>query len=167
MKIITVLCLLLTINFSAQTIQQVEDKLTTLGYKPYRYNGYQQLYVNTTYYKVEVYPSLLEDLEKDPTYLKKLDQHYLKVIALNKQAKTYNAKFEKFMQLYLVQRNKMSTANINSWTALTKSGIQLLKQIVKLNDDPINSNAFPLNEKAYYESDFADYVGTSRNILGL
>jgi len=151
---------------SLNNLQKLEGKLISLGYKPYRFNGYPQLYVNTTYYKVEAMPYLYEELEKDNSYLKKLDQHYLKVIALNKQAKIYNTKFEKFLQLYSIQRNRMSTVNINNWTTLTKSGIQLLKQIVKLNDDPIESNSYPLNDKAY-DTSFADYVGTSRNILGL
>ncbi len=148
-------------------IDLLNDKLISLGYEPYRSEGYPQLYVNTTYYKVQAMPYLYDEIQKDSSYLKKLDQHYLKVIGLKKQANTYNSKFENYLRMYKLQRNQMSTASINNWTALTKSGIQLLKQIVKLNEDPIESDCYPLNEKLYYDTSFADYVGASRNVLGL
>lgn len=146
--------------------QKFEKQLNSLGYKAY-YAG-PLLQVNTKYYKVEVSNFLYKKLESDKLYLLKLDEHYIKIQNLSKKCSSYNSSFEKYIRLYKIQGNRMSKADISAWTALTNSGLKLLRELSNLKSNTIEVVHYPLDQ-SYYKQDelFSDYVAASRNILNL
>jgi len=145
----------------------IEIYFQSLGYKVYSENNYR--YINTKYYKVECNELLLNTLKKNSNYLKGIDSNFEQLQSLRKQALLYNPKFDKFIRLYRLQRNRMSKADISAWTTLTKSALELNKKFVVVNDKLWGGpEKFPLSENYIKDSkDFDDYLGASMGVLGL
>jgi hypothetical protein len=141
--------------------------LQSLGYKIYTENNLR--YLKTKYYQVQCNELLINTLKKNSDYLKNIDSYFEQLQSLRKQALGYNSKFDKYIRLYRLQRNRMSKADIVAWTTLTKSALELNKKFVIVNDklwgDP---EKFPLSENYIKNStEFDNYLGTSRGVLGL
>lgn len=139
----------------------------SVGYKAYSENNYR--YINTKYYKVECNELLLNTLKKNNNYLKNIDANFEQLQSLRKQALVYNSKFDKFIRLYRLQRNRMSKSDISAWTTLTKSALELNKKFVIVNDKLWGGpDKFPLSENYLKSStEFDDYLGASMGVLGL
>lgn len=144
-----------------------EAFLQSLGYKVYSENNYR--YINTKYYKVECKELLVNTLKKNSSYLKNIDANFEQLQSLRKQALVYNPKFDKFIRLYRLQRNRMSKSDISAWTELTKSALELNKKFVNVNDKLWGGpEKFPLSENYIKSStEFDDYLGASMGVLGL
>ncbi len=144
-----------------------EAFLQSLGYKVYSEKNYR--YINTKYYKVECKELLVNTLKKNSNYLKNIDVYFEQLQSLRKQALVYNPKFDRYIRLYRLQRNRMSKADISSWTALTKSALELNKKFVNVNDKLWGGpEKFPLSENYIKNSrEFDDYLGASMGVLGL
>jgi len=97
---------------SQEDYLMVEKQLITNGYKLYETNG--EKFINTKHYKVPVTSILKRLIELDKDYLKNIDLRFEKMQALRKQALTYNPKFDNYIRLYRLQRNKMSKADISA-----------------------------------------------------
>lgn len=147
--------------------KDIETFFQSLGYKVYSENNYR--YINTKYYKVECNELLLNTLKKNSNYLKNIDANFEQLQTLRKQALVYNPKFDKYIRLYRLQRNRMSKADISAWTALTKSALELNKKFVNVNDKLWGGpEKFPLLENYIKNSsEFDDYLGASIRVLGL
>ena len=144
----------------------VEKLLTSIGYKTSEQNGHK--YIITKHYKVPCDAILYNTLKKDNQYLKKIDTWFDQMQGLRKQALSYNPKFDNYIRIYRLQRNRMSKADISAWTTLTKSAMALNKQFVALNDKLWSVN-YDVLDKSYLKNsnDFDNYLGASMGVLGL
>ncbi len=152
---------------SNKTKNKLHDLLIKLNYKPYQYDGYDQWYVNTKYYKIEVYPFLYEELNADKSYLKKLDEKYLKIQELRNKGFSYNKSLDNYIRIYRLKRNNMSMSDIKAWTQITKEANLIHKKIFDL-ENSMQVSAIPLDEKYYSKyQEFLNYITASSNVLGL
>lgn len=153
------------INSEANSLA-IEDYLVKNGYKIYENSN--EKFFNTKHYKVPVKPILMMLIENDKNYFQNLDLRFEKMQALRKQALSYIPKFENYVRLYRLQRNRMSKVDISSWTTLTKSALNLNKQFVELNDKMWDSD-YEILDKNYlkFSNEFDDYLGASMGVLGL
>lgn len=146
---------------------KLHDLLIKLNYRPYQYDGYDQWYVDTKYYKIEVYPFLYEKLNADSSYLRKLDEKYLKIQELRSKGFSYKKYLDNYIRIYRLKRNNMSMSDINAWTKITKEANLINKKIFEL-ENSMEVSAIPLDEKYYSKyQEFLDYVTASSNVLGL
>lgn len=147
--------------------KNTETFLQSLGYKIYTENNSR--YLNTKYYQVQCNELLLNTLKKNRNYLKNIDTYFEQLQSLRKQALVYNPKFDKYIRLYRLQRNRMSKADISAWSALTRSVLELNKKFVIINDKLWGGpEKFPLPENYIKNStEFNDYLEASRGVLGL
>lgn len=108
-------------------------------------------------------------MKKNNNYLKSVDANFEQLQSLRKQALVYNPKFDKFIRLYRLQRNRMSNADILAWTTLTKSALELNKKFVIVNDKLWGGpEKFPLSENYIKKStEFDNYFGASMGVLSL
>ncbi|WP_250255827.1 hypothetical protein [Chryseobacterium sp. Marseille-Q3244] len=144
----------------------VEKLLASMGYKTYGQN--EQKYITTKHYKIPCDAIFYNTLKRDKDYLKKIDTWFDQMQGLRKQALSYNPKFDNYIRIYRLQRNRMSKADISAWTTLTKSAMALNKQFVALNDKLWGVN-YDVLDKSYLKNsnDFDNYLGASMGVLGL
>lgn len=144
----------------------VEKLLTSMGYKTYEQNGHK--YIITKHYKVPCDAILYNTLKRDKEYLKKIDIWFDQMQGLRKQALSYNPKFDNYIRIYRLQRNRMSKADISTWTTLTKSAMALNKQFVALNDKLWSVN-YDVLDKSYLKNsnEFDNYLSVSIGVLTL
>lgn len=149
-------------NYDNKSVKLVQS----LGYKIFDENGYK--FIFTKHYKVPCNVYLLSVLEKDKNYLTNIDLRFERMQTLRKQALTYIPKFENYVRLYRLQRNKMSKTDISAWTTLTKSALTLNNQFVELNDKMWGAD-YEILDKNYlkFSNEFDDYLGASKGVLGL
>lgn len=93
--------------------ETIDRFMQSLGYKPYTIG--ENLYVKTKYYRIWCTMVTLEVLQKDKDYLKKVDNWYEQRESIRKQIITTIPKFDHYVRLYRVQRNRMSKADISAW----------------------------------------------------
>ncbi|WP_415327510.1 hypothetical protein [Chryseobacterium sp. MMS23-Vi53] len=142
--------------------------MQSLGYKPYQIG--ENLYVKTKYYRIWCNTPTLEVLQKDKNYLKKMDSWYEQRQSIRKQLILLSPKLKHYIQLYNVQRNRMSKSDILAWSSLTKSAIALNDKEV---DYLVNklfgfSDINGIEEKQNKAiSEISEYIAASRGVLGL
>lgn len=142
--------------------------MQSLGYKTYKIG--ENLYVKTKYYRIWCNTSTLEVLQKDKDYLKKMDSWYEQRQSIRKQLILLSPKLKHYIQLYNVQRNRMSKSDILAWSSLTKSAIALNDKEV---DYLVNklfgfSDINGIEEKQNKAiSEISEYIAASRGVLGL
>lgn len=147
--------------------ETVNQFMQSIGYKPYLIG--ENLYVKTKYYRIWCTMATLEVLQKDKEYLKKVDNWYEQREAIRKQIIATIPKFDHYVRLYKVQRNRMSKADISAWTVLTKSANSLNKKQVDLTDKLWGLIELQDTTNAYNKpaDKFIDYLGVSKGILGI
>lgn len=92
----------------------------------------------------------------------------MKLDALIKQTIPHSKTLDKYIRLYRIQRNKMSTANINAWKAATSQAQKLNNQMVKHTEKYAGDYSFmPLNNLSNISEIFSDNLGASKGVLGM
>lgn len=136
------------------------------GYTIYDDKGYK--YIKTKYYDIPCDGSLNNILQKDKDYLKKIDSWFEQRQAIRKQLIPLLPKLKHYVQLYAVQRNRMSKADILAWATLTKSAITLNDKEVDYSIHKLSGFSDKINAIDKQKIlDVGDYIYTSRGILGL
>ncbi|WP_332454189.1 hypothetical protein [Chryseobacterium aquaticum] len=138
------------------------------GYTIYDDKGYK--YIKTKYYDISCSGSLNGILQKDKDYLKKIDVWYEQRQSIRKQLIPLLPKLKHYIQLYNVQRNRMSKSDILAWSSLTKSAIALNDKEV----DYLVNKLFGFSDRCGIEekqnkviSEISEYIAASRGVLGL
>lgn len=141
--------------------------MQSLGYKPYTIG--ENLYMKTKYYRIWCTMATLEVLQKDKDYLKKVDNWYEQRESIRKQIIATIPKFDHYVRLYKIQRNRMSKADISAWTALTKSANSLNKKQVELTDKLWGLIELYDTTNEYNKSadEFINYLSASKNVLDI
>lgn len=142
-------------------------ELIAMGYNIDDSNGYK--FINTKHYKIEATNALKKRLEKEKDYLQKLDVWYEQRQSIRKQIIAMIPKFDHYVRLYRLQRNRMTQADISAWTTLTKSANSLNKKQVDLNDKLWGWTDIHNSDKKYHEhsGEFINYLSASTGVLGL
>lgn len=112
---------------------------------------------------------LINSLNDNPNYLKQLDADYAKIVELTKQYPAYSKTLDRYIGLYRIQRNKMSTSDINAWRSSTEKADKLFRQIYELKEK-YEFNYWSINpniDQSKIIDDFMDNLTVSRHILGV
>ncbi|WP_265131243.1 hypothetical protein [Chryseobacterium oranimense] len=147
--------------------ETINRYMQSLGYKPYTIG--ENLYMKTKYYRIWCNIATLEVLQKDKDYLKKVDNWYEQRESIRKQIIATIPKFDHYVRLYKIQRNRMSKADISAWTALTKSANSLNKKQVELTDKLWGLIELYDTTNEYNKSadEFINYLSASKNVLDI
>lgn len=147
--------------------ETVNRFMQSLGYKPYLIG--ENLYVKTKYYRIWCTMATLEVLQKDKDYLKKVDSWYEQQQSIRKQIIATIPKFDHYVILYKIQRNRMSKTDISAWTLLTKSANDLNKKQVDLTERLYGLVELYDTTNTYNKSadKFIDYLSFSKGVLGV
>ncbi|MFP3590397.1 hypothetical protein [Chryseobacterium sp. SIMBA_038] len=148
-------------------LKMIDGFMQSMGYKTSQIDG--AIYVKTKYYRILCNLSTVDVLQKDKDYLKKVDSWFEQREAIRKQIIATIPKFDHYARLYRVQRNRMSKADILSWTTLTKSANLLNKKEVDLTDKLWGLLELQNSTENYhkYSSEFIDYLSASTGVLGI
>ncbi|HCA06932.1 hypothetical protein [Chryseobacterium sp.] len=148
-------------------LKMIDGFMQSMGYKTSQIDG--AIYVKTKHYRILCNQSTVNVLQKDKEYLKKIDGWFEQREAIRKQIIATIPKFDHYARLYRVQRNRMSKADISSWTALTKSANLLNKKEVDLTDKLWGLLELQNATENYhkYSSEFIDYLSASTGVLGI
>ncbi|MCS3870847.1 hypothetical protein J3D55_003763 [Chryseobacterium ginsenosidimutans] len=151
----------------ASELKMIDEFMQSIGYKTFQIDG--AIYVKTKYYRILCNLSTVDVLQKDKEYLKKVDSWYEQRESIRKQIISTIPKFDHYARLYRVQRNRMSKADISSWTTLTKSANLLNKKEVDLTDKLWGLLELQNATENYHKfsSEFIDYLSASTGVLGL
>lgn len=135
-----------------------------LGYVIYEDKEYK--YIKTKHYDISCRGSLNKILQKDKDYLQKIDGWYEQRESIRKQIIATIPKFDHYVRLYRVQRNRMLKTDISVWSTLTKSANLLNKKEVDLTSKLWGWTDRNDSDKNYfkYSSEFIDYLSASSNI---
>ncbi|PQA97897.1 hypothetical protein B0A69_00760 [Chryseobacterium shigense] len=155
------------IQKDASELKMIDGFMQSMGYKTSQIDGV--IYVKTKYYRILCNLSTVDVLQKDKEYLKKIDGWFEQREAIRKQIIATIPKFDHYARLYRVQRNRMSKADISSWTTLTKSANLLNKKEVDLTDKLWGLLELQNATENYhkYSSEFIDYLSASTGVLGI
>lgn len=155
------------IQKDASELKMIDGFMQSIKYKTYIIDG--AIYVKTKYYRILCNLSTINVLQKDKDYLKKVDSWYEQRESIRKQIIATIPKFDHYARLYRVQRNRMSKADISSWTILTKSANLLNKKEVDLSDKLWGLLELQNATENYhkYSSEFIDYLDASTGVLGI
>lgn len=165
---------IMTENFisSVMKYQRVNELLSIihkLGYKEYNNpnDSYDEnLYIKSKTCEIKLDNWTYTELKQNPSYITALDNHQMKLDALIKQTVIHSKTLDKYLGLYSIQRNKMSTANITAWRAATAQAQKLGNQIVALNEKYAGNYSFtPLSKLSNTQYVFFDNLGASKGVL--
>lgn len=157
------------INIFSKT-QELVKIVNKLGYKEYKSNDRydENLYIKSKACEIKLNNWTYNELKKNPSYITTLDNHQMKLDALTKQTIPHSTTLDKYIRLYRIQRNKMSTANINAWKSATAQAQKLNNQMVKLAEKYAGDYSFmPLNNLSNISEIFSDNLGASKGVLGM
>lgn len=164
-----------SMNEAKEKLQKDNAELTmingfmqSIGYKTFQIDG--AIYVKTKYYRILCNLSTVDVLQKDKEYLKKIDAWFEQRQVIRKQLLSLLPKLKYYVQLYAVQRSRMSKTDILTWTTLTKSAIILNDKEVDYLVNKLfgHSDIHGVEEKQNKViSEVGDYIYTSRGFLGL
>lgn len=141
------------------------------GYKVYQTN--EAYYENYYYIKSKTCEIKLDnwtynELKKNPSYFTSLDNYQIKLKSLVEQTIPHSKNLDKYIGLYRIQRNKMSTANINAWKNATAQAQKLNDQISKLGEQYAGNYSFtPFYRMTGLRQQFTDNLGASKGVLGM
>lgn len=148
-----------------QREQELLDIVHKLGYKEYKADG--ELYIKTKTSRIRLDAYTYSVLKPNPSWITTLDVDQTKLSALIKQTVSHSSTLNKYVMLYNVQRNKMSTANINAWRAATAQAQKLNDQIYKIDEKYAGNYSFMPLEKSDARGTFSDNLGASKGVLGM
>jgi hypothetical protein len=152
-------------------IQELIKIVNKLGYKEYKMSNDKydnDLYIKSRACEIKLNNWTYDGLKKNPSYIAALDNHQMKLDALIKQTIPHSTTLDKYIRLYRIQRNKMSTANINAWKTATAQAQKLNDQMVKLAEKYAGNYSFmPLNNLSNIDEIFSDNLGASKGVLGM
>ncbi|GIQ58891.1 hypothetical protein Flavo103_20270 [Flavobacterium collinsii] len=158
----------LTDYIQAQEMIKIVQKL---GYKVYETN--EAYYENYYYIKSKTCEIKLDnwtynELKKNPSYISSLDNYQIKLKSLVQQTIPHSKTLDKYLSLYRIQRNKMSSANINAWKNATVQAQKLNDQISKLGEQYAGNYSFtPFDQMTGLRRQFTDNLGASKGVLGM
>lgn len=141
------------------------------GFKVYQTN--EAYYENYYYIKSKTCEIKLDnwtysELQKNPSYITLLDNYQIKLKSLVQQTVPHSKTLDKYLGLYRIQRNKMSTANINAWKIATTQAQKLNDQIFKLGEQYAGNNSFtPFDQLTSLRRQFTDNLGASKGLLNM
>ncbi|MCC9018953.1 hypothetical protein [Flavobacterium lipolyticum] len=141
------------------------------GFKVYQTN--ETYYENYYYIKSKTCEIKLDnwtysELKKNPSYITLLDNYQIKLKSLVQQTVPHSKTLDKYLGLYRIQRNKMSTANINAWKNATTQAQKLNDQIFKLGEQYAGNYSFtPFDRLTSLRRQFTDNLGASKGVLGI
>ncbi|UWY26922.1 hypothetical protein N4T20_14455 [Flavobacterium sp. TR2] len=151
--------------------QEMIKIVQKLGYKVYETN--ETYYENYYYIKSKTCEVKLDnwtynELKKNPSYINSLDNYQIKLKSLVQQTVPHSKNLDKYIGLYRIQRNKMSTANINAWKNATTQAQKLNNQIAKLEEQYAGNYSFtPFDRMMGLRQQFTDNLGASKGVLGM
>ncbi|WP_264523116.1 hypothetical protein [Flavobacterium sp. N502536] len=158
----------LTDYIQAQEMIKIVQKL---GYKVYETN--EAYYENYYYIKSKTCEIKLDnwtynELKKNPSYISSLDNYQIKLKSLIQQTIPHSKILDKHLSLYRIQRNKMSSANINAWKNATVQAQKINDQISKLGEQYAGNYSFtPFDQMTGLRRQFTDNLGASKVVLGM
>lgn len=160
------------INDYTQT-EGILDIIHKLGYKEYKsndpYGEDKNLYIKTKTCEIRLDNQIFLKLKENPNYITQLDNDQLKLSSLVKQSVTHSKTLDRYLSIYNIKRNKMSSTDLTAWRNATKQALIFGKQIDKISEkyDDVYS-IMPLN-KSYYNtlSSFNENVLASKGVLGM
>jgi hypothetical protein len=105
--------------------------------------------------------AMLDEIEKDVA----------QIIAVYTQANKYIPQLEKYSNIYIVKRNRMSSADINAWKAVTKKALDVDLRANKITEKLNEDYGFPfrfaiLSKEAEKHRLLTDYIIGARGIIG-
>ncbi|WP_291143747.1 hypothetical protein [Flavobacterium sp. UBA7680] len=141
------------------------------GFKVYKT---QEAYYENYYYiksktcEVKLDNWTYNELKKNISYITSLDSYQIKLKSLVQQTVPHSKSLDKYLGLYRIQRNKMSTANINAWKNATAQAQKLNDQISKLGEQYAGNYSFtPFDRMTGLRQQFTDNLGASKGVLGM
>jgi hypothetical protein len=152
----------------AQEMIKIVEKL---GYKVYQTN--EDYYENYYYIKSKTCEIKLDswtynELKKNPSYINALDNYQIKLKSLVQQTVPHSKNLDRYLGLYRIQKNKMSTTDINAWKNVTAQAQKLNDQISKLGEQYAGNYSFtPFDQMTSLRRQFTENLGASKVVLGM
>lgn len=150
-----------------QGFEKLRHHLEGLGYQT-EYLSSGHLIVRTKNYLVGNLKILIDDSSNAKKWLTQLEDNYSQLQSSITKSNEYKSKLDKYIQLHNVQRNRMSSSDINAWTKVTNEAIQIAQKLFSLRYE---SGGVPLTiefiKEPQYTEEFNYNLSYSRNVLGL
>jgi len=148
-----------------QQQQEILDIVHKLGYKEYLDGDELYIKSKTSEVKLDFYTH--NQLSKNPAYINILDNDQIKIASLVKLTISHSTTLDKYLSLYNMQRNRMSTTSINAWRIATAQAQKLNDQIYSLREKYESNYSFRLIDKSNTFSIFLDNLLASKGVLGM
>lgn len=146
-----------------QRNQELLDIVHKLGYKEYSGDG--NVYIKSKTSEIILDLWTYQELKKNSSYISKLDSDQIQIASLVQQTISHSRALDTFVSRYRIQKNKMSTADINTWRNTTKQADKLWQQIYKIQEKYHGNNSFNLLKKSDTFEVFGLYITASKGIL--
>jgi hypothetical protein len=152
-------------------VQELIEIIKKQGFKVYETNeGHYEnyYYIKSKTCEIKLDNWTYSELKKNPSYITLLDNYQIKLKSLVQQTVAHSKTLDKYLGLYRIQRNKMSTANINAWKNATTKAQKLNDQISKLGEQYTGNYSFtPFDQMTGLRRQFTDNLGASKEVLAM
>lgn len=146
-----------------QRNQELLDIVHKLGYKEYSGDG--NVYIKSKTSEIILDLWTYQELKNNLSYISKLDSDQIQIASLVQQTIPHSRALDTFVSRYRIQKNKMSTTDINTWRNTTKQADKLWQQIYKIQEKYHGNNSFNLLKKSDTFEVFGLYITASKSIL--
>ena len=146
---------------------QIIALVNKLGYKEYKDKSSGYIYIKSKTAEIQLGEGIYKTLLSNKNFITEFDNDQIKIASLVKQSVSHSKTLDKYIAQYRIQRNRISTADINAWRTATNNAIKLDNQIWKLKDKYEYNYSFKLFDKSTAYEDLVDNIYASKMILGM
>jgi hypothetical protein len=149
-----------------QSFTNLFNNIHKLGYKEYK-DEYGDYFIKSKTCEIKLDTWTISELKLNPSYITTLDNDQIKIAALVKQTIPHSKILDKYLGLYRIQRNKMSSIDINNWRTATGNAQKLHNQIYRLSEKYSGNYSFTLINKSDTQEVFSENLIASKGVLGM
>ena len=149
-----------------QKNNEIFEIIHKLGYKEYK-DEYGNYFIKSKTCEIKLDNWTTSELKSNPSYITALDNDQIKISALVKQTIPHSKILDKYLSVYNIKKNKMPSAEINSWRIATANAQKLHNQIYKLSEKYSGNYSFTLLDKSSTQDIFSENLLASKGVLGM
>lgn len=152
---------------SAQFLNDVVALVNKAGYKEYYRSSDGAAFIKTKTAEISLDGWIYKMLKSNPNYITEFDNDQLNIASLVKQTISHSKTLDKYIGLYRIQRNRISSANVAAWRVATTNAQKLHDRIYKLSEKYEGNYSFSLLNKSDTHQEFLDNLLASKGVLGM
>jgi len=151
---------------SAQFLTKVVELVNKAGYKEY-YHSDGKAFIKTKTAEIELDGWIYKLLKENPNYITEFDNDQLNIAALVKQTIPHSKTLDKYIGMYRIQWNRISSANLAAWRTATANAQKLHDRIYKITEKYEGNYSYSLFNKSNVYQEFLDNLLASKGVLGM